>query len=220
VRKLRRTQVVGDGQAGYTLVELLMAMVIALVVVGGPLIFVVFSVSQQNAVSSRTFASRQGAALISRFSRELANAQFYVGPTGSSGAYTDYTPVSITTTGTTGAYSSTANFYTAIQQDGVTGATGPTGPTTTLAQGTHVIWTCTAGGSCVRTANGVAQTELTGVVSAQFTGTTGPAGLVDLVQVALSVKDTSQATGAGGAAVAGVGNAILFQNAVDLRNYP
>jgi prepilin-type N-terminal cleavage/methylation domain-containing protein len=220
VRKLRRTDVVTSGEAGYTLIELLMAMVIALIVVGGPLIFVVFSVNQQDSVSSRTFASRQGAALMSRFGRELADAQFYVGPTGTTGAETDYTPVSITTTGTTGAYSATANFYTSIEQDGVTGPTGPTGPTTTIGQGTHVIWTCTAGGSCVRTANGVAHTELTGVVSAQFTGTTGPAGLIDIVQIALSVKDTSQATGSNGAVVKGVGNAILFQNAVDLRNYP
>jgi prepilin-type N-terminal cleavage/methylation domain-containing protein len=220
VRTLRRTQAGSGRQAGYTLIEMLIAMTIALVVVGGPLIFVTFSVTQQNSVSSRTFASRQGAALMSRFGRELANAQFYVGPTGSAGAYTDYTPLSITTTGTTGAYSSTANFYTAIQQNGVTGATGPTGATTTIAQGTHVIWTCTAGGSCVRRANGVSQTELTGVVSAQFTGTTGPAGLVDLVQVALAVQDTSQTTGATGPAVARVKNAILFQNAVDLRNYP
>lgn len=202
------------------MVEMLVAMALALGVVGGPLLFVTFSITQQNSISSRTFASRQGAAMMSRFGRELSEAQFYVGPTGTTGADVDYTPVAISSSGTTGAYSSTADFYTAIQQNGVSGTTGPTGPTTTLAQGTHVVWTCTAGGSCIRTANGVAQTELNGVVSAQFTPVTGAAGLVDLVQVNLSVRDTSQATGVTGPAVQGVSNAILFQNAVDLRNYP
>jgi hypothetical protein len=202
------------------MVEMLVAMALALVVVGGPLLFVSFSITQQDSVSSRTFASRQGTAMMSRFGRELSAAQFYVGPTGSTGAYVDYTPVVISSSGTTGAYSSTADFYTAIQQNGVSGTTGPTGPTTTLAQGTHVVWTCTAGGSCVRTANGVNQTELTGVVSAQFTGTTGAAGLIDLVQVNISVKDANQLSGPTGPTVKGVNNAILFQNAVDLRNYP
>ncbi len=214
------TQVDRDGEAGYTLIEMLMAMVVALVVVGGPLFFVSFSASQQNSVSSRTFAARQGAAMLSRLGRELSQAQFYVGPTGVAGAYTDYTPVTISTTGTAGAYSATADFYAPIQQDNVTGATGPTGPTTTITQGTHVVWTCTAGASCVRKANNVSQTELAGVVSAQFTGTTGPAGLVDIVQVALSVKDSDQLGGPNGATVRGVSNPILFQNAVDLRNYP
>jgi prepilin-type N-terminal cleavage/methylation domain-containing protein len=212
----------GAGEAGYTMVELLVAMALALVVVGGPLFFIVFSITQQNSVSSRTFAARQGAAMMSRFGRELSEAQFVVGATGTTAGGTtgsvDYTPLSLSTTGTTGAYSSTATFYTAATN--ATGSTGPTGATTTIAQGTKVVWTCTAGGSCVRTANGVSATELTGVLSAQFTGTTGPLGLIDLVGISLSVQDSSQLGGQTGPTVTGVKNPILFQNAVDLRNYP
>jgi prepilin-type N-terminal cleavage/methylation domain-containing protein len=210
-------------EAGYTLIELLIAMTLALVVVGGPLIFIVYSTTQTNSVASRTFSARTGAQMLSRFGRELSQAQFYVGPTGTTGADTDYTPLALTTTGTTGAYSSTASFYTAIEQNGVTtGATAPTGATTTLSPtaSTNVVWTCTAGGSCVRTSNGISQTELTGVVSAQFTGNTGPAGLVDSVAINLSVRDSSQLGGPTGPTVSKVSNPILFQNTVDLRNYP
>ena len=57
---MRRSSAEEDAsERGYTLIELLMAMTLSLVVIAGPLYFMIVSIRQQNAASSRTAAAHQ-----------------------------------------------------------------------------------------------------------------------------------------------------------------
>jgi hypothetical protein len=187
-------------------------MVLTLVVIGGPLAFMIVSINQSNASSSRSFAARSVESTLERLMRELREAQHVQDPTTG----TNLTPVDVTY----GGGSASVQFY--VPQAGSSGV------------GTQVTWTCTAGGACTRSAGGVVATMLTGVTSVGFlpinalTGATLPSGAGNAnppsypssVQVTLGVQVTSQLDPSRTRTVSGVTNPIVVQGGVALRNYP
>jgi prepilin-type N-terminal cleavage/methylation domain-containing protein len=206
----RHRRLCAGAEQGFTLVELLIAMVLSLVVVGACSDFVSVSLRGANAASSRTVAARQAEVVLARLTRELRQAQYVRNTSGA-----DTTPVNVTY----GNGSSSVSFY--LPNAGSSG------------KGTQITWSCTPNGSCTRTAaGGKAVTELSGVESASFTpyGTSGAklasgAGSAanpeypSTVQLTLSVLDVSQQDSSQSRAVSGVANAITVQDGVSLRNY-
>jgi prepilin-type N-terminal cleavage/methylation domain-containing protein len=129
---------------GFTLVELLVAMVAALTLAGALMAFLITTVDQQNDVSSQTYTTRQGEIGMSQFVRDVRDAQSNPVAVSATWPLGNRTPIVITYTG--GATAGfTANFYTAPAGgcDGTTGAGG--------SPCFAVSWSCTAGGTCART---------------------------------------------------------------------
>jgi len=181
---------------------MLVAALLALVLVGGPLAFISFSANQQNTAASRAVAQRQAEAGIGQLTRDLREAQLI-----SNSAGVNTTPVALTSSATT----ATATFYL------------PTAGST--AAGSQVVWTCTTGGSCTRKlGTGAAVVEISGVTSVSFTGTssTGSATAANPVYVSISVavQVTSQLDAGQTHVASGVQNPIILQDGVTLRNYP
>jgi prepilin-type N-terminal cleavage/methylation domain-containing protein len=195
VRRLRRLQ----AQAGYTLIELIIAMMLALVVVGGPLTFIVVSINQQNAVSSRSFAATQAETGLEQLTRDLRQI---VPGTASSFTWS-------------GGSASTASASFTLPTPGTQGASTES-----------VSWTCTAGAACTRKINnGPAQQVIAGVTSASFAPLDGNGGAMSspatspaFVGVAIRVQETSQLDSTGASQVRGVTNGVTLQDGVDLRN--
>lgn len=210
-RVQRRPRAAGGDQRGFTLVELLIAMVLTLVIIGGPLTFMIVSANQSNASSSRSSAARAVESTAARLVRELREAQKIEDPvTG-----TNLTPVTVTYGGGAAA----VQFYLPRA-----GSTGP---------GTKVTWSCTAGGSCTRAVGGVAATMLSGVTVAVFTpldattgatlpsgaGAANPPSFPSSVQVTLGAQVTSQLDPSQTHTAQGANNPIVVQDGVTLRNY-
>jgi type II secretory pathway component PulJ len=198
-------------EAGFTIIEMLLVIVLSLIVVGGAMSFLIVTLDQQNAVSSRAVAERQAEVVLARLTRELREAQDVTD--GSTGA--DTTPVNVSYDG---AGTSSVSFYL------------PTPGST--AAGLQVTWTCTAGGSCTRTASGNTVTQLTGVQSATFTpigsagtvlasnaGTGSSPSYPSTVDITLQAKDISQLDAGHSHVVRGISNPITIQDGVSLRNY-
>lgn len=202
-------------EAGFTLIELVIAMALALVVVGAPMSFLIVSMDQQNSISSRAYAARQAQTGLEQLTRDLREA------------------ISTDTTGTT--YNVTvasSGAQTSVSFEipgGATGATGVYGFVPDASQ--SVVWTCpsasaTMAGSCTRqVAGGGARVEINGVNSATFapTGPTGatmtlPATNPAYIGVSLSVQATSQLDTGQSHVATGDSNPILVQAGVDLRN--
>ena len=197
-------------ESGFTIVELLVAMVLGLIVTGAAMSFLIVTLDQSNSVTSRTIAQRQAEVMLARLTRELRQAQDITNATTG----VDTTPVNVTYGGGT----SSVSFY--LPNAGSTAA------------GTAVTWTCTAGASCTRATSGGTVTELSGVVSATFTpiGSTGAtlvsgAGVASTpsypssVDISLSVQDTSQLDTAQTHVVRGVSNPIILQDGTALWSY-
>jgi type II secretory pathway pseudopilin PulG len=199
------------GEAGCTPVELLVVISIAVVLISGITGFIVVSLRQANAATSRTVAARKAEVFLARLTREVREAQYIESSTNGS----DTTPVNVTY----GSGSSSVSFY-----EPIAGSTG---------KGTQVTWTCTAKASCTRTVTGSsAVTMLTGVESATFTpygssgtGLASGAGAASSpsypssIRITLSVKQISQADRAQTHTVSAAASPIVVQDGVDLRNY-
>jgi hypothetical protein len=175
-------------------------MVLAVIVVGGPLTFIIVSLNQQNAVSSRSVAARQAEVGLALLTRDLREAQNI---TNSSG--TDTTPVTISNAGRT------VSFYLATAGS----------PSTA---GSLVTWACTVGGSCTRqVAAGTLVPKIRGLTAATFTGTsTTGAGVTSnpsFVSISLQVQVTSLADHNQTPVLAGTNTSIPLQDGVELRNY-
>lgn len=191
------------GERGYTLVEMLVAMVLGIVVVGGPIALIIVSLSQQNATSSRTVAARQAEVGLERLTRDLRQAQNLPDPTTGVNA----TPVTVTY----GSGSSTATLN--VDPNGA--ASGA------------VVWTRSAAGACTRKQGSAAAVPLiNGVTSATFTplardGTTLTSGSTDpaFLNIQIKVQVTSQLDAGQTHAVSGVNHPITVQDGVALRNY-
>jgi prepilin-type N-terminal cleavage/methylation domain-containing protein len=188
-------------EAGFTLLEMLVATLLALVVAGGPLAFINFSANQQNTAASRSVALRQAEAGLGQLTRDLREAQLI-----SSSAGVNTTPVALTSS----AAAATATFYL------------PTAGST--AAGSQVVWTCTVGGTCTRKLGaGATAVEITGVTSVTFTGTSSSGSATtsnpSYVSINVQVQITSQLDTGRTHVARGVQNSIILQNGVALRNY-
>jgi Tfp pilus assembly protein PilW len=195
VRRVRR---VARDERGLTLVELMITIVTGLIVVVGPLSFMIVSINQQNTSSSRSFAARQAEQGLERFAADLRQAQEITDATG-----TNTTPVTLTAT--------SATFYVPI-------AGSPS------SLGTKVVWTCTVGGSCTRKfGSASAVPVITGVTALTLTGTDSNGNSATsnptFVDVNLSVQGTSQLDTGGTHVAQGITQPIVLRDGIELRNY-
>jgi prepilin-type N-terminal cleavage/methylation domain-containing protein len=133
-----------SGERGYTLIELVIVMALSVVVVGGPMSFIVVSLNQQNVASSRSAAVEQASVGLSRLTRDIR--QVVPGTTS---------------TFTWGSGSSSATATMTLPVPGTGGASTE-----------QVVWTCsfsTPPGTCTRAVNGgTAVRELSGVDAVSF----------------------------------------------------
>jgi prepilin-type N-terminal cleavage/methylation domain-containing protein len=190
---------------GYTLIEVLVAMVLALVVVAGPLLFLVTSIRQQNVASSRASASRQAESGLELMTRDLREA-ISQDAAGNTYAVTVSNPTTSTT------------------------AVSFTIPTPGSSTPQTLTWTCpstgaSSVGTCTRTVGGSAATKIVGVNSVAFSplSSTGvalafPATNPSYLGVALSVQAISQLDNGQTHVAQGASNPILVQTGIDLRN--
>jgi prepilin-type N-terminal cleavage/methylation domain-containing protein len=190
---------------GFTLIEILVAMVLALVVVAAPLLFLVTSTNQQNLTASRASASRQAETGLELMARDLREAM------SQDAAGNTYTVTVSNPTSSTTAVSFTI----------------PT-PGSTLTQ--TVTWTCPSTGAstvgtCTRAVGSSAATKIVGVNSVTFsplsssgTALTFPATNPSYLGIALSVQVTSQLDNSQTRAAQGTSNPVLVQTGIDLRN--
>ena len=182
-------------------------MVLGLVVVVGPLLFLVTSTRQQNQSSSRASASRQAEAGLELLARDLREAM------SQDAAGNTYTVTVSNPTASTTAVSFTV----------------PT-PGSTLTR--TVTWTCPSTGagslgSCTRAVGASTATKIVGVNSVTFSPMSSSGALLALpatnpsyIGIAASVQVTSQLD-VGQTHVAqgfSASNPILLQTGVDLRN--
>jgi prepilin-type N-terminal cleavage/methylation domain-containing protein len=192
-------------ERGYTLIELLIVMTLGVIVVAGPLVFIVLSLRQQNVSSSRSVAATQEQTGLERLTRDLR--QLVPGTTST-----------FTWTST----AASATFTLPV-------------PGTQAATTESVTWSCAFGatGTCTRqVGTGTAVKEISNVESVSFApvdasgsslGGSGPSySAMNPAYVGITVKvlDVSQldSTGSPSHAVQGVSNWITVQGGVDLRN--
>ncbi|MHB8658515.1 MAG: PulJ/GspJ family protein [Solirubrobacteraceae bacterium] len=202
-RKARPSRAPRGEQCGYTLVELLVVMTLAVIVVGVPMSFIVLSLTQQNVASSRSTAAVQEELGLARLTRDLR----------------EVVP-STTTTFTWGPSSASVTFTIPVAGTGA-------------ASTQTVTWSCDFAptGSCTRqVGSGNTVRELIGVQGVTFSpvdasghqlgGSTAPYTAQNPAYVAITVKvqDTSQSDPSASAGVSGVGNPLILQDGVDLRN--
>jgi prepilin-type N-terminal cleavage/methylation domain-containing protein len=193
-------------EAGFTFIEVLVAMVLGLVVVVGPLLFLVTSTRQQNVSASRASASRQAEAGIELLARDLREAM---------------------------SQDAAGNTYTVTVSNPTTSTTAvtfkiPTPGSSSLPQ--TDTWTCpstgaSSVGSCTRTLGASAATKIVGVKSVTFSplGSSGaalalPATNPSYIGIALSAQVTSQLDSGQTQVAQGASSPILVQTGVDLRN--
>ncbi len=191
---------------GYTLIELLIAMALSLVVIVGPLYFIVVSIRQQNVSSSRTAAAHRAETGLEQLARDLRQAM-------SQDASGNALHLTVTQAATT----------TTVSFDIPT----PGNVTTPRA----ISWTCpstgaSAVGSCTRTLGSASSTPINGVISLAFSPTSSTGSALSLpatdpayIGIALSVQATSQLDSTQTHTTPGISNPILVQTGVDLRNF-
>jgi type II secretory pathway pseudopilin PulG len=199
-------------EAGYTFVELIVVIALALIVVGGPLTWIVYSLQQQNRVASRTSAAVSAQTGLERLTYDLRQL--------------------VPNTTTTFAWSSTAATVTGtLPQAGTGGGSSQT-----------VTWSCAFGdtGYCTRKlgSSGPAVREISNVESLRFaltdasgnsvaSGQTSPEPV--FAAITLSVLNVSQLDSTGshsvdcisggtGACVTPSSHYITVHDGVDLRN--
>jgi Tfp pilus assembly protein PilW len=194
-------------ESGFTVIEILLYAVLSLVVIVGPLLYLITTIRQQNTTSSRAYASRQAEFGLEQMVRDLREAM----STDSTGASLSLT-VSNPTTSTTA-----VSFYI------------PTPGSDTTSQ--QITWTCpstgaTSVGKCTRALGSASRTEIVGVKSATFSPTSSSGTAMTLTAtnpaylgITLNVQDTSQLDRSQSTAVSGVSNPIVVQTGVDLRNF-
>ncbi len=209
-------------EEGVTLVELVVAMWLGLVVLAAGLVFLVTTLHQSNAVTSRAVATRNAEAALQQLVRDLRQSMT---TTESSSAQ----PLTISASG------STTTISLSI----------PTPNSVTVPE--NVTWSCTgtsaAPGYCTRTVGTATQTWLVGFESISFTNLSGttltpPITTPDYLGMTIDLQVTSQLdayqyktkshtcpTAGGGittvthpCAYSGSSNPIVLQTAVDLRN--
>jgi prepilin-type N-terminal cleavage/methylation domain-containing protein len=188
------------GQRGYTLIELVIVMALSIVVVGGPMSFIVFSLGQQNVGSSRSAAVEQESVGLTRLTRDIRQV--------------------VPGTTSTFSWSSTAATASASMTLPVPGSGGASTET--------VVWSCswaTLPGTCTRQVNGgTAVKELTNVDSLSFAPLSdqgavlaSPASNPAYVGITMQVLGISQLDTGFSHSEADIRNPITLQDGVDLR---
>jgi Tfp pilus assembly protein PilW len=190
------------GEAGFTLNETLVAMTLAVILVGGLMTLIIASLHQQNASSSRSVAAREAEVGLAQLTRDLREAQYVTDANGA-----DTTPVALSSS----AGVATISFYL------------PAAGSPSVA-GSQVIWTCTTGASCTRKlGGGTAVPWIRNVTAATFTGTstTGASVTANPAYVSINVQAaiTNLGDASGTATLPGTTNSIVLQDGVGLRNY-
>jgi len=190
-----------DEQSGFTLIELLVATVLSLVVVGGPLTFIIVSLDQSNATVSRSSAARQADVGLARLTRDLREAQLVTNSAG-----VNLTPVAVSNT------AGVASLSLYLPNVG------------SVAAGSNVVWTCAPTANCTRKVGaGSAIPVIRGVTAATFTGTAADGTTVTanpaFVAISLQVQVTSLADTGQTHTVTGAGNPVILKDGVALRNY-
>lgn len=217
----------GRGQDGFTIVELLVAMVTGLIVVGAAMSFIITSLDQQNQASSRAAATTQAEAGLQQLTRDLRNAMYQVAGSNAS-------PLGVTVSTSTAAQTTSISFDIPTSTSNSPAAAND-------SSGVAVTWTCPSGaaaltnlGYCTRSvAGGTARRLINGVQSVTFrpydslgaphtlstvtdSTYTNPAS----VQITLDVQDVSQLDTTGGTLPNGTHPSIVLQTTADLRNLP
>jgi prepilin-type N-terminal cleavage/methylation domain-containing protein len=200
-------------ERGFTLIEMLVAMSLSLVIGGAAMTFMVVSIDQQNAVSSRTVAARNAETALEQLTRDLRQAMTQ----NASGGALHVTVTNATTT------PPTTTISLSIPTPAANGATDTTPQS--------VTWSCqgsaTSPGTCTRTVGSVAHTEVVGFESFSFTNASGSTLTPTVTDppylgITLNVQDTSQLDRTQYTstphAVRGSTNPIVVQIGVDLRN--
>jgi len=178
-----------SGEAGFSLLELLLVMVISIVVVGLPLTLALSSFKTQNQAASRSASASRAQIGVDRLVRDLRQA----------------TAAAITSTQTPAVAVLTIPGRR-------TSSTAPAVPPTT------VTWTCTPTAFCTRQSSSGETTQyIPGVTTATFTptfptGTTTPSR----VDVSIQSEILDQRRGAGQALDSAT--PVTFRDGVDLRN--
>lgn len=178
-----------NGQAGFSLPELLLVMILAVIVIGLPLTLAVSSFSAQNQSASRSASAARAQIGIDRLVRDLRQ--------------------SITASITSTQAPATAVLTIPTKRVNNLAAAQPA---------TQVTWICTTGATCTRTTGGGDVRQLIpGVTAATFTptffaGATGPSR-VD-VSVTAQVLDERR----GATETLSGADAVTFRDGVDLRN--
>ncbi len=195
-------------ERGLTLVELLWAVALALVVIVGPLYFIVTALTQQNAASSRTAAAAQAETGLEQLVRDLRQA---MSQDANGNALT----------------------VTVSNPTGMTSALSFNIPTPgSAATPESVTWTCPSTGAvgagpCTRQlAGGPLATEIAGVTAATFAPTNASGAAMPLpatdpayIGVTLAVQGTSQLDPSQTHAAAAIAHPIRVQTGIDLRNF-
>jgi Tfp pilus assembly protein PilV len=194
-------------ERGFTVIEILLYAVLSLVVIVGPLLYLLTTIRQQNAVSSRAYAARQAEFGLEQMVRDLREAM----SSDATGASLNVT-VSNPTTSTTA-----ISFYI------------PTPGSDTTKQ--QVTWTCpsagaSGAGNCTRTIGSSSRTEIVDVKSATFSPVNQSGASMTLtatnpayIGITLNVQVTSQLDASQTTAVSGVSSPIVVQTGVDMRNF-
>jgi Tfp pilus assembly protein PilW len=195
-------------EAGFSMVELLVVMITAVVVVGGALAFIITSIDQENAVSSRTIAARNAEVALQQLSRDLRQAM-----TVDAAGNPLHVNVTSSPPTTTIAFSIPTPNSDATPQS--------------------VTWTCqgttSLAGYCKRqVGTGGNATEIVGFRSATFTDASGnaltpPITDPNYLGIQLSLQVTSQLDSqqyAGSPSALRGSNPITVQTGIDLRNLP
>ena len=145
------------GERGFTLVEMLIAMSLMLVVVVGPLAWIVTSTTQQNKISSNTFTTRTAEIGLEALARDLHQA--YMTPLGTPAA--------------------NASSVTIVTSGGTTTLSAYLPPTAALPYGQPVSWSCSATAAvpgCTRTQGASVRKFFPGLKQITFAGS-APTGL-------------------------------------------
>jgi prepilin-type N-terminal cleavage/methylation domain-containing protein len=171
-------------EQGFTLIELMVTIALALLIGAAALTFMIFTFDQQNIINSRTTANIDAEAGLEALVRDLREAM---------------TSVSISTTGT----STSIAFQIPTPGNDATGESVTWTCPSTAEPSTYFL------GSCTRTLSGTTKTEVQGVQSMLFTPTYGgtattPTSATDIASVAmrLTVQFTSYELSSNGNAAA------------------
>jgi type II secretory pathway pseudopilin PulG len=196
-----------------TLIELLVAMSLALVVGGAAMGFLIVTLNQQNNVSSRAVTTRTGQTQLATLTRDLHNAMSQDG-SGNTKTFT----MSMPTASTTQLVFS------------VPSGTGSTADQTAAT----VTWLCTNAattpGTCTRTVGSTTQTVITGLSSVTFTAQSSTGANLPLstaqavsspafIGVTLNLDVISQSDSSQSHVLHGTVNTVALQAGIDLRNF-
>jgi prepilin-type N-terminal cleavage/methylation domain-containing protein len=193
-------------ERGFSLIELLIAMVLSLVIGGAAMTFMIVSLREQNAVSSRASATRVAEVGLEKLARDLRQAM-----------------TSVTITAPTSATTKLAFSIPTPGADSTGKAVTWTCPNTTAAA-TNI-------GTCTRTLAGTQTNSIAGVQSLSLTTSSGAAlgiptsstpnylGITLTVQVLSQNHTSSVLAGPDGTSTTPSTKAIVVQTGVDLRNF-